>query len=700
MPDFLLEIGTEEVPASAVVPAMEQVCRLLADTLARERLDAGEIRSYGTPRRLVVAASGVAARQPDGLLTHRGPARSAAFDAAGRPTRAAEGFARRYGLTPDQLSVRATESGEYCFAEQAVPGRDAVDVLADAAPALLSQLTFPKFMRWGEGLFRYSRPIRWLVCLLDDQLVPFTVQGVTSGRRTAPHRFLTPSCDLDVGSARDYLNVMDAAHVVVHPEARRGLIVETGNRLARAEGLRVLWDEDLLNDVCFVVEHPTPFLGAFSPAYLSLPRPVLVSAMKKHQRYFTLEDPEGNLAPHFLAVRNGGDVGLDIVRTGNERVLEFRFNDAAHHFDEDRKTTLAEKRDRLRSIVFMQKLGSLLDRSRRLEALAGELSRLAGETGGVTDLAEAARLCKADLASAMVAELPELQGVIGAEYGRLEGLPEPVCTAIAEQYLPRHAGDALPCTTAGRLLSLADRLDLLVAAFCLGHVPTGSSDPLGLRRAAAAVVQLLAELPASLRVPALLRAACSLLAAEPFFAGAASVSPEEAVQEAERLIRTRLDAWLEEAGIRLDLREALLAAGAETVPRLGQRARFLQSRLETAGWEPLVQAATRIRNILRPTDASPTPGDPAHLSHPAAETLSRLATLAGATLQPAFADGRWDEAWETWTGLLPAIEAFFEEVLVNDPDPAVRAARLGLLRTLDAGFLELADFSRCRKAEG
>ena len=700
MADFLLEVGTEEVPASVVVPALEQLGRDLAALLQRERIAFGEVRTIGTPRRLVAYATEVAPRQEDAVVEHRGPAKAVAFDAAGAPTRAAEGFARKHGLAASELMVRAVDGGEYVFASKRVEGRATPEVLGPAVPGLLFGLSFPKFMRWGEGRIRFSRPIRWLVALHGETPVPVAVDGVASGTESWGHRFL-PAHGGDaenrvrVARAEEYFARMEDAQIVVDPAARRQSILDQGNALAAAEGSRVVWDEGLLHDVIFTVERPTAFLGRFSEEYLRLPRPVLVSAMRKHQRYFTLENPDGSLAPRFLAYRNGGDHGLDLVREGNERVLVFRFNDAVHHFQEDAKSTLAEKRERLKRIVFLEKLGTIWDKSERLERAARRACELLRQPELSDQAAEAARLCKADLSSHMVGEFADLQGVMGREYGRAEGVSDPVTEAIADHYQPRSAGDPAPEGLLSRVLGLSDRLDLLVAAFSLGHIPTGSSDPFGLRRAAAGAVTLLRALPATLRLTDLLNAALDAYQGEAYYQAANPRPRTDIIADLLGFFRPRLDGVLTEAGVRDDLINAVLGAGFESIPETVERGRFLQSRLGSESWDPIVAVGTRVRNILKPVDADATlddavaAADLARLEHPTETRLRDDLTACSALDADNYA-----ALWLAWEALAPLVDQFFIDVLVNVDDSALRAARLALLRRLDGSFRKIADFSR------
>ncbi|MBI3911434.1 MAG: glycine--tRNA ligase subunit beta [Armatimonadetes bacterium] len=689
MPDLVLEIGTEEVPANAVVPALEQLRQLMEELLSVQRLSHGGVETLGTPRRLVACARDVATRQADAVVEIKGPPASVAFDAEGKPTRAADGFARRNQVDVGTLVIR----DNYVYAEKREIGAPAVSVLARALPELFPALNFPKFMRWGEGLFRFSRPIRWILCLLGEEVVPFTVAEVTSGNVTMGHRVLGPGPH-PVRTAADYFHVVRDAGVILSGQERREQIVQQGNTPSAEAGGHVIWDPSLLEEVTYVVEWPTAFLGRFSEEYLSLPRPVLVSVMKKHQRYFTLEGPDGRLLPRFLAVRNGGDFGLDQVREGNERVLAFRFNDAVFYDAEDRKTTLAEKRERLRRVVFLENVGSLYDKSVRLERLLATLCERLGRTADIPLARRAAALAKADLVSQMVIELPELQGIMGGEYARGDGEPAEVAEAIAEHYLPRAAGDPLPASFLGRLLSLADRLDTLAATFSLGLIPTGSFDPFGLRRHAAAVVAILAALP-PLRQEDLLRLARRMLE-EQGFAAIAARPVDQVVAELMGLLRSRLEAMLDEEGIRADVSAAVLAVGCNVVPEVLQRARFLQRQADSAPevFNRVATVATRVRNIVRPTDASPPVGDLERLEHPTERDLAAAVQEREEIWRQMAARADWDCLWRSWDDLRPLIDQFFVDVLVMAEDPALRAARLSLLRALDDSFRSLADFSR------
>lgn len=687
MPDFVLEIGTEEVPASAVVPALAQLRLLLEQRLRVERIGFREVRTLGTPRRLVALASGVADRQEDAEIEIGGPPARVAYDEAGNPTPAAEGFARKNQVSLADLEVRPTPRGDYVFAVRREEGRSSLEVLARVLPDIPGTLNFPKFMRWGEGQFRFVRPIRWILCLLGDQVVALEVEGIRSGRQTFGHRVLGAG-PFEVPSADAYEETVRRGGVVLDPEERREWIVREGDALAEAEGLRIAWDPALLQEVTFVVEQPTAFLGRFSEEYLRLPRPVLVSAMRKHQRYFTVEDAEGGLAPRFLAVRNGGRQGLDVVRKGNERVLAFRFNDAVFYFDEDRKTTLAEKRERLKRIVFIERMGTVWDRSERLIRGIEALCRDVGAEERRAAATRAAELCKADLASQMVVELPELQGVMGREYALLEGEPPEVAEAIGEHYRPRGAGDAIPETALGRYLSLVDRLDTLAATFSLGLVPSGSFDPFGLRRQATGAVAILRELPDMVSLSALVERALATLGQ------VEGREPASARDPILALITGRMEAALEEAGVRGDLIGAALAAGANHVPSTFARARFIQERatVDPETFERIVTVATRVRNIVRPAAAAD--GDLARLEHPTEKQLAALVERDDPEVRDAIARGDWGAAWAVWDSVRPDIDRFFVDVLVMAEDPALRAARLSLLRRLDAWFLALADFSK------
>ncbi|MFN7019383.1 MAG: glycine--tRNA ligase subunit beta, partial [Fimbriimonadales bacterium] len=490
---LLLEIGCEEIPAAFMRGALAQLQERLRERLRESRLAHGEIRTLGTPRRLIALVSEVALHQTPEERVVRGPAKRACFDAQGNPTQALIGFARSRGVEPDQVQFQETPQGAYAFVREYDPGQPALQTLSEALPKMILSMSFPKMLRWGSRKMRFARPIRWIVALLGQEVIPFELEGIPSGKHSRGHRFLAPE-PFEVESPERFLEQLRARHVVADPAERAQMIVDGATRLAHSIGARPVIDPDLLEENVFLVEQPHLLLGGFPDNFLRLPAPVLVSAMKKHEKFFPVVDAEGALLPHFISVYNNGDP--DKVREGNEWVLIARFNDAAFFYEEDRKQPLEAFVPALGRILYQQKLGTLLDKVHRLETLMERLAHaLDWDAAQRASAQRAATLCKADLATQMVMEFPDLQGVIGAEYARLAGEEARVAQAIAEHYMPRHAGDPVPESPVGRALAVLDRIDALVGYVGLGYLPKGSSDPFGLRRAAASVVEILQHEP-------------------------------------------------------------------------------------------------------------------------------------------------------------------------------------------------------------
>lgn len=687
VPDLVLEIGTEELPARAIAPAVAQLRDAVSRQLRAHRLTHGAATTFATPRRLALLLRDVPIRQPDATLEIPGPPVAIAYDRAGRPTRAAIGFARRIGVDLAALAIRDAT----VWARKPDPGQPAVQVLARSLPRAIGELDFPKTMRWEATGFRFARPIRWLVCLLGAEGVPLTVAGVAADRRTRGHRVLAPGLHR-VPTAAEYERVLCAAGVMLDPEERRAHLVAAGEALARAVGCRVVWDADLLAEVVYQVEWPTPLLGAFSAEYLALPAPILATVLRRHQRYFALVDAAGAPVARFLAVRDGDGRGLDTIRAGHERAPARRLADAAAAEAEDRRTPLAEPRERLRGVTYFAGLGTLYDRTLRLEALAEWLCNRLGRADAIALARRAAGLAKADLASRLVAELPELQGIAGGLAAEREG--EPVATAIAEHYRPRSPGDSLPATFLGRVVALADRLDLLTAAFLVGKAPTGSEDPLGLRRTAHGVIALLAEWPPLSHEAAV--ATALRLFADQGLPESQAIAPDAARIALLRFLEGRLAAWLGERGVPPDFVAAALAVGSDPLATTVARAEFLRgwARDDPEGLRAVTLAATRVRNLVRPTDPLPPTGDLDRLVHPAELTLRTIAEERLDSWHQMAARGDWHCLARDWRPLAAAIARFFAEVLVRVDDPDLRASRLTLLRQFDGVFRTLADFAQ------
>ena len=681
---FLLEIGTEELPAADVDSAIAQLQLLLPQLLLAERLAHGAIVVNGTPRRLAVSIAGLPALQPDAETVARGPAVSNAFDAAGQPTPAAQGFARGKGVAVGALQRRSMDGGEYVVALVRATGQPLAVVLAELAPRILAALEFKKSMRWRPGRTApaFSRPVRWLAALIDAQALPFEWGGLQAGSTSRALRSdAAPGGEvIEIGAADSYSQSMRAHGIILEHEARARTIMEQAQQLAAKVDGTIAADAGLLAEVANLVECPTAFLGSFEEAYLELPQEVLVSVMKKHQRYFPVWRA-GRLLPFFVGVRNGDATNLAQVVEGNEHVIRARFADASYFVRDDLRHDLAGFRSRLARLTFHEQLGSMLDKSARVETIVERLAPLLQLVSELPVALRAAHLCKADLASRMVVEMTALQGVMGRAYALRAGEPPAVAQAIEQHYWPQAAGDPLPESAAAAAVALADRLDTLCGLFALGLVPTGSADPFGLRRAALGVVQILLG-----RTQALdLRSALAVCAAcQPLAVGAA------AQQDALAFIAGRLRGVLLEAGHRHDVVEAVLAAKAHDPYAAQQAAAQLSAWLVRAEWAPLLEAFARCARMTRELDGT-TPVLPAALQHAAEQDLWRgLQAAEAACAQHSSVDGLLCALQP----LAPLVVKFFEDVLVMDEDAAVRSNRLGLLQRVAALGTGIADLSK------
>lgn len=687
--DFLLEIGTEELPSTHVTLVIEQLQTAVPALLAELRLEAESVYVSGTPRRQTVIIKALAPRQPDLTEELRGPAAKIAFDADGNPTKAAIGFARGKGVDPAGLFRKDVDGLEYVFARKQTPGRPAAEVLAEALPGLLKGIGFPRSMRWLSGAqfgkdvaaTTYSRPIRWLVALLGNQVVPFAYAGLNSGRVT---RGLRPegSPDIQINSVADYLPALQANRIILDVEARRAEIKAQISAAAATVNGVPLVDASLLEEVTNLVEQPTALIGSFDEAHLQIPAPVLVTVMKKHQRYFPVFSAEGNLLPCFVVVRNGGADHLDKVRAGNEGVLIARYADAEFFFKTDSAKSLADFLPRLDTLIFQKDLGSMLDKTHRLEALAPQIGAMLGlSTDDLATVSRAAQLCKADLATQMVVELTSLQGQMGYEYALRSGETPAVAVAIKEHYLPAGSGDALPQSKAGVALSLANRLDSLIGLSAVGLLPSGNKDPFALRREALGLVTILMEQGLNFSVRAGLEKAA---AQQPVPVSA------EVLAETAAFVTRRLEGLLRDRGLAHDVVNAVLAERGDN-PALALAAAIdLTAAVAQPGWETVLNAYARCVRLVRNLDTRYTL-QPAALAEPASQALYAACVAVRQALTPASSLSAVIEAIRQT--LVGPINTFFDEVLVMVEDEAVRQNRLALLQDIRALTAGYADFS-------
>jgi glycyl-tRNA synthetase beta chain len=684
---LLFEVGTEELPPSELPGVLRALDEGAGRLLAEARLVHGALRVRSTPRRLAVTVDDLAERQERQTVTAIGPPKKAAFDASGAPTRAAEGFARAQGVPIDRLQVIVTDRGEYLAVERQEGGNPAAAVLPAVLERLVASLPFAKQMRWGPGEVRFSRPVRWVVALLDDAVLPLVVAGVPSGRVTRGHRFLAPA-PIALGSAGEYVSRLREARVLADVEERRAAILREIETASAQHGFRVVVDAPTLQAVLHLVEAPMAVVGSLAKSFLDLPREVVETPIRYHQRCFTAEGPDGRLLPFFLAISNMPGSDPAEIRRGNERVIGARLADADFYYREDLKTTPEARLPLLASMVFQDRLGSLLEKTERVERLAAYLA--GSRPVAVREAAvRAARLSKADLASGMVREFPELQGIMGETYALRAGEAPAVARAIREQYLPRGADDELPASAEGMILAVADKIDTVVGCLGVGLVPTGSQDPYGLRRQAHGIVQIALGGSLALSLGGLVEQALDLL-------GGKLTESRDAVRERSiEFLRARLATVMGARGLRADVTEAVLSQGFDDPVRAVRRAQALTRMMDRPDWEALAIGFKRAINILpgRPI----APPDPARFVDPAERSLHDETEASRPRVMAALERDDYEAALGELARLRPAVDRFFEAVMVMDSDLAVRENRLGLLRGLAELVLPIADLRKVQQ---
>jgi len=688
--DLLFEIGTEELPASAVYEGVHQIEGLLPSLLAHARLNYDSIRVLATPRRLVAIVQGLPEMAGREVSKKKGPPLSAARESDGSWSRAAEGFARSQGVEPEELQVEDTPKGSYVYVVRETEGDPAGVVVDGLLSELAGSLKFGRSMRWGERDERFSRPVRWLLAILDGEVIPFNFAGLTASNLTYGHRYLSPGT-FEVTSASAYESILEDANVLVDCDRRRDTIIELSEEICGGVSLIPVLDEDVLNEVVQLVERPGVVLGRFNERYLLLPREVLVHAMEEHQRYFPVEDIEGEIKAGFIAVHNGDPGRDDIIRRGHERVLAARLADTEFFYEEDLKRPLADRREDLEHVVYQSELGSMAEKSIRLARLAEKI----GEDLGlgedvVVNAVRAAELAKCDLVTHMVVEFPSLQGVIGSIYALESGEKDIVSAAISEQYLPRRLGDVLPDTAEGAVLSLAEKADNIAASFGLGHVPTGSEDPYALRRQALGILLITVDRGFLLSVTDMVRASAAELEAE---AHGFSLTPdaEEAFAE---FFSARERVFFAEQGYRYDLVEAVLNIDWDRPMTAKLRLDSLTEARSAGLLARLYTAFERCHNLSRGQET----GDISEelFVQETERTVFRLLTDTEVRVDEAMAGNDFRGAIECLEGLCEPIDRLFDDVLIMDADPGIRRNRLSLISRVGTLFNRVADFSELK----
>ena len=684
MATVLLEIGTEELPAGYLPAALAQLATLTRSAFEEARIPLGELRTWGTPRRLAIFITNVAEQQAPAVREIRGPAAHDAFASNGEPTQAAIGFARSQGLGVNDLRIKNFDGAEYVTAVFREEGRPTAELCPAIFPQLITGLTFPKTMRWGDSKLRFARPVRWLVALLNEEVIPFAIDEVTAGRITRGHRFLAAD-EIAIPSAADYPRLLEENLVLVDQQARLKVIHDQLAAITAQDNATILDDGALLEETVFSVEYPTAVRGTLDGTFLALPPVVLQQVLYREQKCFPLADAHGRLLPLFIAVRDGDKAFLSTVRDGYERVMRAKLLDALFFFEQDRRQTLAQRVESLRGVVFQERLGTLYNKARRVETLAGLIAAWLNFPTGDRLLAErAGLLAKADLVTDLVTEHPGLQGAIGRVYALLSGEPEALAVAIGEQYQPRSAGEPIPGSPLGRALALADKVDTVVAGFAVGLMPVGTEDTYGLRQDALGAVRILAEAGYPLRLSTLITHALNLVAD--------TVPPTETMRQAlDSFFRRQVDALLEAAGVDPIVARWVLAPFADQPSEMLPRGCFLQAHLADETLLAVARIAARLANLTKNF-----PGDsfyPELLQEPAERELVEQYNLIAPQVTAAAAKGDFAALLAALHALLPSIERFLSEVTIMVEDPELRQTRLVLVWRLSSLFKLLGDLS-------
>ena len=679
--DLLLEIGTEEVPAHFMPGILAQLKEKATAKFQEMRLDFDEVTTLGTPRRTALLVKNLAETQQGASSEYKGPSTAIAFDKDGNPTKAAIGFARGKKVDVADLVVK----DGYVYAVSSEEGKQTVELLPTLLKELVEGLNFPKNMRWGDLDFRFVRPLRWLVALYDEEVIDFTVANVKSGRVSRGHRFLSEG-DFTINKASDYEQACKDAFIIVDQEKRRDIIKAQIEEIAKAHNGHAEITEDLLEEVIYLVEYPTALCGTFEDKYLKLPKEAVMTPMRDHQRYFPVLDDNNNLLPLFITVRNGGDYCLDKVQHGNERVLRARLADAQFFFDEDRKHSLYDYVEKLKTVVFQEGLGTIYDKANRL----AELSAFIGEKVNATEdeiktTKRAAILAKADLVSAMVCEFTELQGIMGREYALLDGEGQEVATAIYEHYMPRFAGDAEPASVAGRLVSLADKMDNIVATFSRGLVPTGSQDPFALRRQALGIVHTIIEANYTISISEIADKAMDLL----------NITDSEKRAEIQKNVAEffilRLKNVLGDNDVRYDIIDAVLE-NADEVAGTYDKACVTAQEIASGVLNDAIQAFVRVGNISKKAENNVI--NEALFTLDEEKALYNTYVTVAKDVETALNNKDYKTAIDKMQELTAPINNFFDNVMVMDKDEQIKNNRLALLKNIDTLIKSIADFGK------
>lgn len=680
--NLLLEIGTEEIPAHVMPLILAQLKELAEKFFTESRITAGEFQTIGTPRRISLLVKNVAETQTDISTEKRGPSTKIAFDSEGKLTKAATGFARGQKVNPEDLITR----DGYIYAVVHEQGKSTAEVMKNILPQIICSLNFPNNMHWGNLDFKFIRPLRWIVALLGDEIIPFEVANIQSGRISFGHRVLSGGA-FTVDSAEDYISACEKNFVIADQNQRRAMIIAQIEAVAKERGGVAEISDELLEEVLYLVEYPTALSGEFEIKYLNLPPEAVITPMRDHQRYFPVKSADGKLMPIFITVRNGGRDYLDIVQHGNERVLKARLEDAQFFFNEDRKKNLDQHRDKLKTVVFQEGLGSVYEKTLRLVKLAEKISDMLGDKITAADrknAIRAAEISKADLVTGMVTEFTELQGVMGREYAKLDGENIEVATAIDEHYMPRFAGDSQPKTVAGKILSLADKIDNIVATFSRGLIPTGSQDPFALRRQALGIVNLLIAANWSVKISALVDTAMDLLNITD------KVGREKLQADVAEFMKLRVKNLLSDS-VRYDVIDSVID-DVDDVLAVNLKAHAVEQFLNTPDAVKNIQSFVRVGNLAKKADSDKV--DENLITVEAEQKLYRAFAAVKVVADELIDKKDFIGALSALKKLSAPVDEFFDSVMVMDENLEIRKNRLALLKSVENLFAKISDFSK------
>ena len=693
--ELLFEIGIEELPFEFVAPALTALRESAGRVLQDARLSFESVKTYGTPRRLVLVVNDLLTHQTAVVKETMGPSRMVAFDQTGQPTKAAMGFAAGQGVAVENLEIRETPKGEYLFAVKRDTGRATATLLPELLPQLVEKISFPKAMKWNETGLRFARPVRWSAAMFGSKVVPVQIAGIKAGNRTYGHRVMGGGKPITVRDFKIYNQALERQGVILDPERRRTTIQEQINRLCVKAGVELNADDALLDQAVYTTEWPCAVLGNFKPEYLAVPQEVLITSMKQHQGFFSVRDKKsGELAPHFIAIANSEPKNMSLIRTGNERVLAARLADAKFFFDEDRKISLEARAKKLDGVTFHQKLGTMAQKQERLVKLMTIIAPFfkSGDYDFINRCGKAAALCKADLLTGIVGEFPELQGIMGGEYAKREGVSEDVWKAIRDQYLPIGMEARLPETSAGQALSLSDKVDTIVAFLSVGVVPKGSEDPYALRRHALSIVRIIIEGKLKIALDEIVQYAQDIVEKEIGHTPAMLHSPLSFIFERFKFYAGKLHIE------RDDVMVAVCATAYSRRPLdlldVLERMKALQTVTAQPEFDPLIVGFKRAHRLVEKEQWERGPVEEARFQHPSESALHRAVGEERDKIVSALAVGEYSKALDFLVELKPRIDAFFEAVMVNAEDEAIRSNRLSLLKEVDELFMSFADFSQ------